>query len=146
MWLALPHCSILHSGGHRSSSLSTHWQSSLSNLVDFCICHQHESDYYWFWGGSGCKILISAPPPGPSISLQLQMLGCMHYEGQKHLQELASWVGTWKGQSQESFTSESKGFSNSFCHLNSGSFHDFIQSIFKTDVKWDTVNIFWDYF
>lgn len=70
----------------------------------------------------------------------------MHYMGQKHLQELASWVETQRGQSQESFTLESKGFSNSFCLLNSGSFHDFIQSIFRTDVKPDTVDIFWDYF
>ena len=96
----------------------------------------------WFW----LQDINVCSPSWPLNFFAAAMLGCMHYVGQKHLQELASWVETQRGQSQESFTSESKGFSNSFCLLNSGSFHDFIQSIFGTDVKPDTLDRIWDYF
>ena len=145
MWLALPYCSTLHSGGHHSSSLSTHWQSSLSHLVDFSICHQHESVYYWLGGGSGCRILISAPHPGPSISLQLQCWAvCIMWAKSTS----RNWHRGWKHKEAKARRALPQNL-KAFKQLLSSKLRFFpwlYSEHFRTDVKRDTVNIFWDYF
>lgn len=83
--------------------------------------------FWWFW----LQDLNFCSPSWPCGYSAAAKWSCVKRVGQWHVEELASWMKTWRGSSQESFSLTSKGFSCNFCLLSSGSFCEFILSYFE---------------